>query len=248
METIEFSPEIRFLEQVIRKYIREQEELDRLPRLDRLMENYRLLLPGKRGGKCLDDVLAKQLGAAVLYHASGMPAEVRQEFFRRYKIEGFSSHAADEIEFALEDCLRMKKSYAESPQEVTRSRNVLGSLLSLLVHMDDLGEDIGLMAAFEKAARAGVWDIYGQLPASQLTAIADSKQLKDSTEALLRSDGSVVALALLLIGGTRYYLAPVESYLNADIRAEIIARRFELKTETEKIIERKRRNEKSLAR
>jgi hypothetical protein len=244
----EIFPEIRFLEKVVRNSLQERKGSDRLPKMDRLMENYKLLLR-KEGEKEIEASLAKELGVAILFYASGMPAEERADILSRHRIEGFDKNAPHAIEFALEDCLRVKKSYAQNSREVEQPRNVLGSLLSLIVHMDELGgDDAGIFSVVESLAASGApLDLYGRIPADQLLGMINFKMLKDSTEKNLQEDGSVVAVAILRILRTRYYIAPVMGYLNTDILVEIRTRRMWLKTETERLVRRKMENEKSIA-
>lgn len=247
-KTFDFFPEIKFLEKVIRKYLKEEGAPDRIPRMDRLMDCYRLLL-WREGEKKIKAPLAKELGVAVLLYASAMPDEERQELLLAHKIEGLGKNVSSEIRFALEDCLRMKKSYAQNLREVELPRNVLGSLLSLLVHMEELGEgDTGLFSLLESLAAEGKpFDLYGNIPADQLRDMAGLKMLKDSTEKRLEGDGSAVAAAILLVLKTKYYIAPVKSFLNEEMLAEINMRRACLKTEAEKLIRKKMKDEKSMS-
>lgn len=246
-KTFEIFPEVTTLEKIMRKYLKEKGDLQRIPRMDRLMENYKLLL-GKEGEKLIDASIAKELGIAVLFYASGLSAEERQAMLSGFRIGGMGRNAPHEIEFALEDCLRIKKSYAQNSREVELSRNVLASLLSLLVHMDELGEeDMGLLAVIETSNfRKQSLDLYGNIPSDQLRDMINYKILRDSTENLLRQDGSIVATAILHILKTRYYIAPIAGYLNTEILMEIRTRRMWLRTETERLIRMKMKNEKSI--
>ncbi len=244
----EIFPEVKFLEKIVRKDLKEKGESDRIPRMDRLMTNYKLLLV-REGEKKIEPLVAKMLGVAIILYASGMPEAERRGFLLAHKVESFEKHALSDIGFAIEDCLSIKKSYSQNSREVASDRNILGALLSLIVHMDELGEeDAGLFSVVELLmSKRNFLNLYGNIPADELRDMVNSKMLRDSTERRLEDDASVVAEAIRLILQTRYYIAPVESFLSNEILTEIRARRMWLKVEIESIVRRKKRNEISLA-
>jgi hypothetical protein len=244
----EIFPEIKALEKIVREDLRKKGEAEKIPRMDRLMDNYKLLLE-REGEKKIELPIAKMLGAAIIIYASGMPETERKNFLLAHKVEGFGKHAISDIGFAIDDCLSVKKSYSQTSREVASDRNILGALLSLLVHMDELGkEDAGLLSVIELIMKKNnLLNLYGSIPADELRDAINSKTLRDSTERRLLEDVSVVAEAILLVLRTRYYVAPVESLLSADILTEIRTRRMWLRTEIERMIRRKKRNEISLA-